>query len=153
MPPPTFLFTDIEGSTGHWERAPDAMKDALARHDRWLREAIAAHGGRVVKTTGDGVMAVFDAPRDALRASVDAQRRLQAPGTGDDLALNVRMGLHTGDADERDGDYFGAAPTRAARIMAAAYGGQTIRKLVASVAERPDDAGLVAVDRAERERQ
>jgi predicted ATPase len=113
MPPPTFLFTDIEGSTGHWERAPDAMKDALARHDRWLREAIAAHGGRVVKTTGDGVMAVFDTARDALDASVDAQRRLQAPGRGDALALNVRMGLHTGDADERDGDYFGAAPTRA----------------------------------------
>jgi class 3 adenylate cyclase len=126
MPPPTFLFTDIEGSTALWERAPDAMKDALARHDRWLREAIASHDGRVVKTTGDGVMAVFDAPRDALRASVDAQRRLQVAGTGDASRSACAWGLHTGDADERDGDYFGAAPTRAARIMAAAYGGQVL---------------------------
>jgi predicted ATPase/class 3 adenylate cyclase len=122
---PTFLFTDIEGSTTLWERAPDAMKAALARHDRWLREAIASHGGRIVKTTGDGVMAVFDAPVDALRACIEAQRALQAPATGD-LALKVRMGLHTGEADERDGDYFGAAPTRAARVMAAAYGGQVL---------------------------
>ena len=124
--PRTFLFTDIEGSTALWERAPDAMKAALLRHDGWLREAVASHGGRIVKTTGDGVMAVFDAPHDAIRACVDAQRLLQAPAAPDALALNVRMGLHTGDADERDGDYFGAAPTRAARIMAAAYGAQVL---------------------------
>jgi len=145
MPPPTFLFTDIEGSTALWERAPDAMKEALARHDRWLREAIESHGGRVVKTTGDGMMAAFDAPFDALRASVDAQRRLQAPATGDALALNVRMGLHTGDADERDGDYFGAAPTRAARIMSAAYGGQVLVSSATADLLRAEDLEGVAL--------
>ena len=142
---PTFLFTDIEGSTSLWERAPDAMKEALARHDRWMREAIATSGGRLVKSTGDGVMAVFDAPRDALRASVEVQRRLQASVSGDALALNVRMGLHSGDADERDGDYYGAAPTRAARIMAAAYGGQVLVSSATADMLRADDLDGIAL--------
>ncbi|MBK8738304.1 MAG: adenylate/guanylate cyclase domain-containing protein [Betaproteobacteria bacterium] len=141
-PPPsgpvTFLFTDIEGSTPLWEQQPEAMQVALARHDALLRQAIEANGGWIVKSTGDGVLAAFAAADDALRAGVAAQRALQsapagvrapgptAAGAGIPLALKVRMGLHTGVAELRDGDYYGAAVNRAARIMAVAHGGQLL---------------------------
>ena len=72
----TFLFTDLEGSTRLWEEHPEAMQAALARHDEILRDAIAAHGGHVVKTTGDGVHAAFANAGDAVAAAVDAQRAL-----------------------------------------------------------------------------
>ena len=78
----TFLFTDIEGSTALWEQHPDAMQDALARHDRLLRHAIESSGGCIVKSTGDGVYAVFAAATDALAACLAAQRALQAPEAG-----------------------------------------------------------------------
>jgi class 3 adenylate cyclase len=141
----TFLFTDIEGSTTLWEQFPDAMRDALARHDSLLRYAIESSGGSVVKGTGDGVYAVFAAAADALAACVAAQRALQAhkddashpePAASDArprLALPVRMGLHSGVAELRDGDYLGAALNRAARIMSAAHGGQVL--LSAATAE------------------
>jgi class 3 adenylate cyclase len=141
----TFLFTDIEGSTPLWEQRPDAMQAALARHDRLLRHAIESFDGRIVKSTGDGVYAVFAAATDALAACLAAQRCLQEPetsasnvtprGTEDrmPLSLRVRMGLHTGAAELRDGDYFGAVLNRAARIMSAAHGGQVL--LSAATAE------------------
>jgi len=72
----TFLFTDIEGSSGLWERHPEAMKAALAQHDTILREVIESHGGHIVKTTGDGCFAVFTSPIGAVQAAVDAQRTL-----------------------------------------------------------------------------
>ena len=72
----TFLFTDIEGSTALWERHPEAMQAALARHDRTLREAVESCSGVIVKTTGDGAYAVFRAAKDALAASLAAQRVL-----------------------------------------------------------------------------
>jgi class 3 adenylate cyclase/predicted ATPase/Tfp pilus assembly protein PilF len=134
----TFLFTDIEGSTTLWEQFPDAMHDALARHDRLLRHAIESSGGCIVKGTGDGVYAVFAAAADAFAACLAAQRSLQAregdasnpdPALSDSLlpmALRVRMGLHTGVAEIRDGDYFGTPLNRAARIMSAAHGGQIL---------------------------
>ncbi|HEX7373407.1 MAG TPA: adenylate/guanylate cyclase domain-containing protein, partial [Steroidobacteraceae bacterium] len=65
-PTPTFLFTDIEGSTSLWESEPEAMAAAVARHDTVLREAVQGHGGAIVKTTGDGIYAVFDTATDAL---------------------------------------------------------------------------------------
>ena len=68
----TYLFSDLEGSTRLWERHPDAMHDALARHDAILRDAVQAAGGTVVKTTGDGLMAVFEDPVVAVSASVEA---------------------------------------------------------------------------------
>src|SRR5438094_9071785 len=132
----TFLFTDVEGSTTLWERHPVAMQAALARHDGVLRHAIESSNGRIVKTTGDGVFAVFGAAADALAACLAAQRALQAPKTGASgptpaatdtqlaVTLRVRMGLHTGVAELRDGDYFGASLNRAARIMSAAHGEQ-----------------------------
>ena len=134
----TFLFTDIEGSTSLWERHPEAMNAALARHDTLLRHAIEAAAGRVVKTTGDGVVAVFDEPVQALAACLAAQRSLQlrevrsanagpaAPDLPAPITLKVRMGLHTGDAERRDGDYFGTSLIRAARIMSAAHGEQVL---------------------------
>ena len=122
----TFLFTDLEGSTRLWEEQPDAMRAALARHDAILREAISAHRGHVVKTTGDGFHAVFARADDAVGAAIAAQRALRKRMTQADVQLVVRMGLHAGAVEERDGDYFGAAVNRAARVMAVAHGGQML---------------------------
>ena len=113
----TFLFTDVEGSTRRWEADADEMRIALAAHDEVVRGAIEAHGGWLFKHTGDGVRAVFASPRSAVDAAVTAQRALELP---------VRMGIATGEADLRDGDYFGAVLNRAARVMAAGHGGQVL---------------------------
>src|ERR1700722_14303070 len=113
----TFLFTDIEGSTRRWEADADAMRAELAAHDEVLRGAIQAYGGFLFKHTGDGMCAVFSSPRSAVDAAVAAQRRLQLP---------VRMGIATGEAELRDGDYFGTVVNRAARLMAAGHGGQIL---------------------------
>ena len=113
----TFLFTDVEGSTRRWEADPDAMRIALAAHDEVLRSTIEAHGGFLFKHTGDGVCAAFASPRSAMDAAVAAQRALELP---------VRMGIATGEADLRDGDYFGTVLNRAARVMAAGHGGQIL---------------------------
>jgi predicted ATPase len=113
----TFLFTDVEGSTRRWEADADEMRIALAAHDEVLREAIEGHRGWLFKHTGDGVCAAFASPRSAVDAAVAAQRALELP---------VRMGLATGEAELRDGDYFGAVLNRAARVMAAGHGGQIL---------------------------
>ena len=117
----TFLFTDVEGSTARWEQHPEAMRVALARHDALVRAAIEEHGGHVVKTMGDAFHAAFARAPDALAAAVEAQRSLQAE-PWDEIApeiggLRVRMALHTGAAEERDGDYYGPALNRAARLL------------------------------------
>jgi predicted ATPase len=113
----TFLFTDVEGSTLRWEADADGMRIALAAHDKVLRNAIQAHGGFLFKHTGDGVCAAFASPRSAVDAAVAAQRGLELP---------VRMGIATGEAELREGDYFGAVLNRAARVMAAGHGGQIL---------------------------
>jgi class 3 adenylate cyclase len=113
----TFLFTDVEGSTRRWEADAEAMRVALAAHDEVLRAAIEAHGGWLFKHTGDGVCAAFASPKSAVDTAVAAQRALGLP---------VRMGLATGEAELRDGDYFGAVLNRAARVMAAGHGGQVL---------------------------
>jgi predicted ATPase len=113
----TFLFTDVEGSTRRWEADAEGMRQALAAHDEVLRRAIKAHGGRLFKHTGDGVCAAFASPRSAVDAAVAAQRALELP---------VRMGIATGEAELRGGDYFGAVLNRAARVMAAGHGGQVL---------------------------
>ena len=122
----TFLFTDIEGSTKLWERCPEAMRLALARHDVLLREAIEGHSGCVFKTVGDAFCAAFPNAPDALYAALDTQLSLQAQEWGETGPLKVRMGLHTGEAEERDNDYFGPTLNRAARLQSIAYGGQTL---------------------------
>src|ERR1700750_1978600 len=113
----TFLFTDVEGSTRRWEADAEGMRVALAAHDEVLRAAIEEHGGGLFKHTGDGVCAAFASPRSAVDAAVAAQRELELP---------VRMGIATGEAELRDGDYFGAVLNRAARVMAAGHGGQIL---------------------------
>jgi predicted ATPase len=113
----TFLFTDVEGSTRRWEKDADEMRAALAAHDEVLRSAIEAQVGFMFKHTGDGVCAAFASPTAAVDAAVTAQR---------DLELPVRMGIATGEAELRDGDYFGAVLNRAARVMAAGHGGQIL---------------------------
>jgi predicted ATPase len=111
------LFTDVEGSTRRWEADADGMRAALAAHDEALRTAIETHGGWLFKHTGDGVCAAFASPRSAVDAAVAAQRALELP---------VRMGLATGEAQLRDGDYFGPALNRAARVMSAGHGEQIL---------------------------
>src|SRR3990172_6559408 len=125
-PMPVFLFTDLESSTRLWEQHPEAMRPALARHDAILRQAVESAGGRVVKTTGDGLMGVFDSAGDAVSAALSAQLDLDAADWGAVGALRVRMGIHGGDAEARDGDYYGTVVNRAARIMAASHGGQVL---------------------------
>lgn len=122
----TFLFTDLDGSTRLWEQHPGAMKAALARHDEILREAIGRRGGHVVKTTGDGFHAVFTTAHDAIGAAAAAQRVLTSEQWAETGALKVRMGVHTGTAELRDGDYYGSSVNRATRIMAVAHGGQVV---------------------------
>jgi class 3 adenylate cyclase len=122
----TFLFTDLEGSTGKWERHPDEMRGASARHDALLRAAVEAQGGHVVKSTGDGIHAVFSAAPAAALAAMDAVGALSAETWEATGPLRIRVGIHTGEADERDGDYFGLALNRASRLMAAAHGGQVV---------------------------
>lgn len=125
----TFLFTDIEGSTQLWERHPEAMKVALARHDALLRQAIEANNGYVFKTVGDAFCAAFPTTPDALTAALAAQRALFAESWGEVGSIRVRMALHTGAAEERDGDYFGQPLNRVARLLSAGHGGQTLLSL------------------------
>src|SRR4051794_5919028 len=94
----TFLFTDIEGSTRRWEADADAMRVALEAHNKVLRDAVEANDGTIFNYTGDGMCAVFASPRSAVDAAVDAQRQLELP---------VRMGIASGEAELRGGDYFG----------------------------------------------
>jgi predicted ATPase/class 3 adenylate cyclase len=122
----TFLFTDIEGSTSKWEEQPELMAQAVARHDALLRDAIGAHRGTIVKTTGDGIYAAFVSPQDCLAAVIDVQLALLDPAATAGMALAIRCGMHTGAVQARDNDYFGSTINRTARIMGAAHGGQVL---------------------------
>jgi len=122
----TFLCTDIAGSSQLWEQHPEAMRLALARHDAILQETIAAHEGIVFKSGGDGVYAAFTRAPDALAAAVAAQQALLAEPWGQTGPLHVRMALHMGVAEERDGDYFGPPLNRVARLLAVGHGDQIL---------------------------
>jgi len=134
----TYLFTDVEGSTRLWEQEPLRMGLALARHDALSREAVEAHRGAVVKSTGDGILAAFGDPLDALHAVLQLQLALADPRNTSEVALCVRSGLHAGVDERRANDFFGPAVSRAARIMGAAHGGQILlsQAVVALVGER-----------------
>jgi predicted ATPase/class 3 adenylate cyclase len=122
----TFLFTDIEGSTHLWESVPDAMRSALARHDTILRNVIEAYDGHVFATGGDGLAAAFTRTGEAVAAAVEAQHQLSTEAWSEEVPIRVRMGLNTGEAEERDGDYFGPTLNRAARLMTIGHGGQIL---------------------------
>lgn len=123
----TFLFTDVEGSTRLWEEHPEAMGQALARHDAILRSAIEGEGGVVFKALGDAFYAVFPEAGRALAAALEAQLALhKEPWPSPLPGLRVRMALNTGAAEERGGDYFGPPLNRVARLLSAAHGGQIL---------------------------
>ncbi len=131
----TFLLTDLEGSTKLWEQYPKEMKVALARHDEILRRAIEDCGGYIIKTTGDGVHAAFDTALNGTAAALAAQTALLADKWEEiqPHGLRIRIGLHTGEAEEREGDYYGPTLNRTARLMSIGHGGQTL--LSATTAE------------------
>ena len=122
----TFLFTDIEGSTRLWQADEVAMRAALSRHDDLLHEAVLAERGTVFSSMGDGIAAAFSAASEAVRAALAATEVLAAETWPTEAPIRVRMGLHTGEAEVRDGDYFGTAVNRAARLMAVGHGGQVL---------------------------
>ena len=122
----TFLFTDIQGSTKLWETQPEAMRTALARHDALLRLSIGQHDGRIFKTGGDAFYAAFGTAPDGLAAALEAQRALHSEPWPMHAHVRVRMALHSGQAELREGDYLGPPLNRVARLMAAAHGGQTL---------------------------
>jgi predicted ATPase/class 3 adenylate cyclase len=122
----TFLFTDLEGSTRLWEAHPDAMQVALARHDEILRGSVEEHDGHVIKTMGDGFHAVFADASDAVMAAVDAQHGLAREPWGEPGELRARMGIHSGPAELRSGDYYGPTVNKAARVMSVGHGGQVL---------------------------
>ena len=143
----TFLFTDIEGSTRLWEEQPEAMRAALARHDALVRAAVEAHGGTIVKTTGDGAHAAFADVVDGVLAAIDAQRALASETWRVEAVISARMGVHTGVAEARDGDYYGPTLNRAARIMAIAHGGQILVSDATSAVLRDEHAVTLARSR------
>jgi predicted ATPase/class 3 adenylate cyclase len=122
----TFLFTDIESSTRLWQDDENAMRVAVGRHDELLREVVSGHGGEVFSTMGDGLAAAFPSASSAVAAALAAQDALAGEAWPTAAPLRVRMGLHTGEAELRDGDYFGTAVNRAARLMAVGHGGQIV---------------------------
>lgn len=121
----TFVFSDIEGSTRLWESDPRGMELSLARHDEIVRDVVGSHGGTVFKHTGDGFGAVFDSVTSGLAAAGQVASALaDEPWAGP--PLSCRIGVHSGEAEPRDGDYFGATVTRTARLMDAGNGGQIV---------------------------
>jgi predicted ATPase/class 3 adenylate cyclase len=147
----TFLFTDIERSTEMWERHRSVMPRALERHDGVMRDVIPACGGRVFKEVGDAFHAVFADPAQAIRASIALQRSLKAESWETPDPIRVRIALHAGDAQERDGDFFGPTLNRTARILAAGHGGQILlSQAVERLAEDRFPEGVALRDMGER---
>ncbi|MFL5731782.1 MAG: ATP-binding protein [Chloroflexia bacterium] len=124
----TFLFTDIEGSTVLWEQFPDQARTAMSRHDEIVEEVVASHGGSLVRPRGEGDsrFAVFPRATDALAGAAALQEALYSEPWPVHAPIRVRAALHTGEADLRDGDYYGTAVNRCARLRSAGHGGQTL---------------------------
>jgi predicted ATPase/class 3 adenylate cyclase len=122
----TFLMSDIAGSTRLWEEQREAMVVALAAHDVMLRLAVEEAGGTVFKTTGDGMLAAFDDAESAVTAAIEGQHALDRHDWPETGRLHVRMAIHTGSAEVRDGDFFGRALNRVARLMAIGHGDQVL---------------------------
>jgi predicted ATPase/class 3 adenylate cyclase len=144
----TFVLSDIVGSTSLWEQHPQGMADAVARHAGLIHQAMEASGGVVLKARGEGdsTFSVFARASDAVVAALAAQRALVGEGWPESTPILVRIAVHTGEAFERDGDYYGPTVNRAARIRSLASGGEVL--LSQSTAEvvrdaLPDDVALV----------
>lgn len=124
----TFLLTDIEGSTAAWEADADAMAVALARHDEIVEQVVTSRGGRLIKTRGEGdaTFSVFDRPSAAAAAAIELQEAIGHEAWQLADPMRIRVALHTGEVEFRDGDYFGRAVNRAARLRSLAAGGQIL---------------------------
>ena len=124
----TFLLTDIEGSTALWEAHPQVMASVIARHHEIVADCVEATHGRQPRSQGEGdsTLSVFARPTDAVAAALALQRALHDEPWAEGIQLRVRAGLHTGEAEVRGGDYFGAAVSRTARIRALARGSEVL---------------------------
>jgi DNA-binding SARP family transcriptional activator/tetratricopeptide (TPR) repeat protein len=124
----TFLLTDIVGSTALWEQQPKVMAEVVTLHHALVAAAVAAHHGSLLKARGerDSTFSVFARATDALNAALAAQRALHDEPWPESVDLSLRMALHSGEAFEREGDYYGPAVNRAARIRGLAFGGQVL---------------------------
>lgn len=124
----TFVLTDIEGSTAAWEADADAMAVALARHDEIVEQVVTFRGGRLIKTRGEGdaTFSVFDRPSAAAAAAIELQEAIRHEPWALAEPMRIRVALHTGEVEFRDGDYFGRAVNRAARLRSLATGGQIL---------------------------
>ena len=142
--PPSFLLTDIEGSTRLWEEQAEAMARALEAHDRLLRGAVEGAGGTVVKMTGDGLLATFADVPAAVDAAVSGQAAIDAHAWPTTQPLRVRMAIHTGAVEARDGDFHGPALNRVARLLAIGHGGQVL--VSGAVAQQVDERTARLID-------
>jgi DNA-binding SARP family transcriptional activator len=124
----TFLLTDIEGSAALWENDPESASRAVERHEKIIAAAVADHAGTLIKSKGEGdsCVAAFHRPMDGAAAAVDIQRRIRAEEWPVVAPVRVRIALHTGEAELREGDYYGRTLNRAARLRTLASGGQTV---------------------------
>jgi predicted ATPase/class 3 adenylate cyclase len=122
----TLLFSDIEGSTRLLRRLGDGYAEQLTRHRELLRGAFESHGGYVVQSEGDAYFAAFESAGEAAAAAAHAQRALADHVWPDGNEIRVRIGLHTGEPRPVDGNYVGLDVHKAARVMAAAHGGQVL---------------------------
>lgn len=147
----TFLFTDLESSTPLWEKHPILMQEVSARHDELLRDAFQANGGRVIKTMGDGFHVVFETPSAGIAAALAGQQAIATETWPQEIGrLKVRMGLHSGESQARDGDYYGTELNRAARVMGIGYGGQVLISAAGAAllgSTLPEGAALIDLGR------
>ena len=124
----TFLFTDIQDSTRLWEQYPEETSQALTRHDEIIESLAQQHNGFVVRPRGEGDsrFAVFVRAIDGVNAAAAIQQALYNEAWPEEIALRVRIGIHTGEGEFRDGDYYGTAVNRCARLRGIAHGGQAV---------------------------
>jgi class 3 adenylate cyclase len=135
----TLVFTDVEGSTRLLQRlGPERYRDSLELHRRLLRQAFGRHGGYEVDYEGDAFFVAFGRATDAVAAAAEVQRALARADWPERLAIRVRIGIHTGEPLTAPPNYVGLDVHKAARIMAAAHGGQV---LVSAATERLLGAG------------
>ena len=141
----TFLFSDIQGSTLLWEAFPSEMDRVISRHDELVHGAVRDCGGEVFKHTGDGMAAAFSTPCAALEAALKAQKALLGEEWGAIGPLKVRMGAHSGEVHEREGDFFGPCLNHVARLTSAAHGGQILvsETVATGCSELPSQSSLI----------
>jgi class 3 adenylate cyclase len=147
-----FLFTDIEASTRRWEEFPDAMFDVLERHDALLTRVVNDHSGAAFHFSGDGMIASFEQPTDALAAAVRAQREIADTDWSSVDGIAVRMCVHVGDVVLRDGEPFGWALNFGSRLNSIGHGGQILLSAAAAEALTDELHGETTIDSLGRHR-